>query len=88
MLVITGGIGADTITVATISGGNGSNGARVTGALNGSSVNQTFSQSLTRIRVSTAAGNDSITINSGITLPTALDGGTGNDTINGAAGPT
>ncbi len=40
-----------------------------------------------RIIVYGLAGNDSITISSGIDLPTELYGGDGNDTLNGGSGP-
>jgi len=85
-LVITGASTNDTITISTISGGNGSNGAKVSGTINGQSINQTFRQSLTRIRASMGGGTDSVTIANGITLPSVVDGGAGTDTLKGGGG--
>jgi Ca2+-binding RTX toxin-like protein len=86
-LVVTGAGGSDSVTLTTVSGGNGSNGVKVTGTINGQSVNKTFKQTLTRIRVSTGGGNDTVTIADGITLPTVVDAGAGDDSIKGGGGP-
>src|SRR5262249_28296938 len=68
------------------SAGNGSNGAKVTGTLNGQSVNQTFRQTLTQIRVSVGGGNDTVTIADAITIPTVIDAGAGADSVKGGGG--
>src|SRR5262249_12805998 len=85
-LVITGAGGNDTFNIATISGGNGSNGAKVTGNINGQSVNQTFRQTLTQIRVSVGGGNDTVTIADAITIPTVVGAGAGSDWVKGGGG--
>src|SRR5262249_4363455 len=85
-LVITGGAGNDSVSISTISAGNGSNGAKVTGTLNGQSVNQTFRQTLTQIRVSVGGGNDTVTIADAITIPTVIDAGAGADSVKGGGG--
>jgi Ca2+-binding RTX toxin-like protein len=82
-LVITGGSGADSIT---LSPGPSGNGVKVTGTLNGGSVNKTFKQTLTGIRILTGAGNDSITIGDGITLPAFVNAGAGADYVKGGGG--
>ena len=82
-LVITGGNSADTIT---LSSGPGGSGVKVTGTLNGVSVNKTFKQTLTGIQIMTGAGNDSITISDSITLPTLVNAGAGVDNVKGGGG--
>lgn len=81
-LVITGGSGVDTLTLTKASG----NSVKVTGTLNGQSINKTFKQTLTGIQILTGAGNDSITISDGITLPTLVNAGAGVDNVKGGGG--
>jgi len=85
-LVIVGGSGVDSLTLTTVNGGNGSNGVKITGTLNGQSVNKTFKQTITRIRVNTAGGNDTVNIADAITIPTIVDGGAGDDNLKGGGG--
>jgi Ca2+-binding RTX toxin-like protein len=85
-LVITGGSGADSITVSTISGGNGSNGAKITGTINGQSVNKTFRQTLTRVRVNADGGNDTVNFANSWSVPTVVVAGAGDDSVRGGAG--
>ena len=59
---------------------------KVTGTLNGQSVNKTFNQTLTDIRISVGGGNDSVTIADNLTLPTVVDGGAGDDFLKGGGG--
>jgi large repetitive protein len=77
-LVITGANTADTVTVSPQG-----NKVKVVATLNGSNFNQTFSN-VTRVRVDTKGGNDSITFASDLQDPTWTDAGVGNDTVTGS----
>jgi hypothetical protein len=79
-LVITGAGTNDTVSVSP----QGAK-VKVTGNLNGSNVNQTFN-GVTRVRVDTKGGNDSITFASNLTIPTWTDAGAGNDTVTAGNG--
>ncbi|HKB04154.1 MAG TPA: Ig-like domain-containing protein [Gemmataceae bacterium] len=85
-LVVTGGTGTDSVTIAVAGGGNGSNGLKVTGTVNGQNVNKTFKQAFTGIRVNTDGGNDTVSIADGVGLPTTVDGGAGADSLKGGGG--
>jgi uncharacterized delta-60 repeat protein len=79
-LVITGAGTADTVSVSPQG-----NKVKVVATLNGTNFNQTFS-GVTRVRVDTKGGNDTITFASNLTLPTWTDAGAGNDTVTGGGG--
>ena len=78
-LVITGANTADTVTVSPQG-----NKVKVQANLNGQNYNQTFSN-VTRVRVDTDGGNDTINLPA-ISLPTWVDAGTGDDTVTGGTG--
>ncbi|MDB5335920.1 MAG: hypothetical protein JWN70_1539 [Planctomycetaceae bacterium] len=78
-LVVTGTSGDDTIVLGP---------TKITGEvevrING--VGAGKFQSPTRLIVNGLAGNDSITVDTRLTLPAELNGGTGNDTLSGGSG--
>ncbi|HEX3148672.1 MAG TPA: Ig-like domain-containing protein [Gemmataceae bacterium] len=77
-LVVTGANAADTVNVSTQG-----NKIKVVATLNGSNFNQTFNN-VTRVRVDSKGGDDSITFSSDLPVPTWTDAGAGNDTVTGS----
>ena len=80
-LVITGAATADAVSVTTV--GNGK--TRVVATLNGVKYSQQFA-GVTRVRVDTKAGNDTIVFGDDLAVPTWTDAGAGNDTVVGTSG--
>jgi Ca2+-binding RTX toxin-like protein len=79
-LVVGGSTGDDTIDF------NPTNGSPNTVTLVFNGVRETSFTGLTRLIAYGGAGNDTIRVAGAITLPTILDGGAGNDTIEGGSG--
>lgn len=82
LLEVTGTNKADVITVELSTSVSGQ-----LDVLSGTMIKQSFTASqVTSIHVEGKAGNDTITIGAGITVPVTVEGDSGNDTLNGGDG--
>ena len=79
VLTVTGSNASDTIKLDQFSNG-------ILVNINGKILLRARSAAVSRIVVYSGDGNDSVTINSNISLETLLDGGNGNDFLSGGAG--
>jgi hypothetical protein len=81
-LYVVGANTADAVQVnAAGSKSDGSTGLQVVATLNGAAISTTFKQTFTAIVIVGYNGNDNIQLAPGITLPTSVNEGNGNDAV-------
>jgi hypothetical protein len=84
VLQVVGGKSDDNVTVDRLANGS----VKVSAAfLPGGSRTFTSAASIQRVLVLLGGGDDNLTIGSGLTVPTVVDGGSGDDRLNAGGGP-